>query len=270
MIGQQTLLKRIDDLIASNKLPRFMILVGQHGSGRKMVANYIAKHSNHQLIMVEPNADGIREMIAQAYKVIMPTAYVIADADTMSNAAKNAMLKVTEEPPNNACFIMTLQDEYQTLDTIRSRGTIFHMNTYTTKEIAMCVGGDDMEYIAEFTNVCDTPYEVILLKRYGVSDFNDFVRLVVDNIAIVSGANAFKIADRLAFDDNSGYDLHLFWKAFMRECIRRFQENPKMYGSGVSITSKYLQQLNTQSINKPNTFDMWLLDIRKEWIRADD
>lgn len=208
-------------------------------------------------------------MIEDAYRVNTRTFYIIPDADTMSIAAKNAILKVTEEPPNNAYFIMTLQDLSNTLATIKSRGTVFNMEYYSAQEI-----GDyyTQNYDADLNDIildiCETPGEVDLLKTFGVYEFYSYVETVVDNIAEVSGANSFKIGEKIAFKatDTDKYDLPLFWKAFNKVCVQRLREDPIRYAHGVKTTSKYLQELRINGVNKSSTFDMWLLAIREEWI----
>lgn len=272
MIGQKRIQNRISALIDNGAFPRFSIITGQYGCGKKTLAKQIAKQLKGFVVEVEPKIDGIREMIEQSYKVATLTMYVIADADTMSVAAKNALLKVTEEPPNNAYFIMTLQDSANTLDTIRSRGTIFQMDAYTPEEIMLCVGTTtDRDTLNRFVQLCDTPYAVQLLKSYDAKQFSDYVTLVVDNIAEVSGVNAFKIADRINLsDDASKYDLIVFWRAFSAECLKRFKTNPIKYARAIEITSGYMQDLRTSSLNRMYIFDMWLLDIRAEWMKIAD
>lgn len=266
MIGQKKIQQNIKNLIDSGTFPRFAIFTGLIGSGKKLLAKQVARQLGGIVIWVEPKVDGIRDMIEQSYKTNTQTIYIIADADNMSVAAKNAMLKVTEEPPHNAYFIMTLQDIANTLDTIKSRGTEFKMDTYTVSDISACIDVATPKKEANLiVALCDTPLEVQQLKNYGVQEFIDYVKLVVDNIAVVSGTNAFKIANKLALaDETDKYDLRLFWKAFQNECMSRITENPYKYGIGISLTSKYLQDIK-KSLSKSYTFDMWLFAIRGEW-----
>ena len=92
---------------------------------------------------------------------------------------------------------------------------------------------------------------------------------VVDNIARVSGANAFKISNKIALrDETDKYDLRLFWKAFMTECFRRAESNIDdiLYNmSAIDITSSKLRDLRIKGVNKQMLFDMWLLSIRECW-----
>jgi hypothetical protein len=215
--------------------------------------------------------EDVRELIQEAYKVSAPIVYVVADADKMSPAAKNALLKVTEEPPKNAYIILTLTDLNSTINTIRSRGQVFYMDAYSVDNIDEYYHNnyssftDDRKIVNE---LCQTPGEVDLLMQMQPTEFYEYTEKVVDNVAVVSGSNSFKIAQKIKFKDTDEdkYDLKLFWKAFMTICSSRLREDPHRYADGIKITSKYLQELRITGINKSSTFDMWLLDIRKAWM----
>lgn len=268
MIGQERLSNDIRTLIDREKYPRFSIFVGRVGSGRKTLAKEVANMLECQLsTLSDVKVDTIRDMITNAYKAFIPILYIIPDSENMSAQAKNALLKVTEEPPNNAYFIMTVQDESHLLDTIKSRGTIFHMDTYTSTEIgkyAMCDNIDDAQII---TSICEVPGDVDLVKMYDPVKFYSFVENVVDNIAETSGSNSFKIGNKIAFkNEEDKYDLALFWRTFMLVCLDRIKENPLKLAMGVRITSEHLQQLNVTGINKQSSFDTWVLEIREAWI----
>ena len=274
MIGQRNLQNQIEQLIKNRTFPRFSILVGPKGSGKKTLAHEIGHMFNAWRVssdyvdvyrLPDVKIDTVREIITQAYKRITTMVYIIPDADNMSNAAKNALLKVTEEPPNEAYFIMTLEDENNTLETIRSRGTVFHMDRYTPDEILQFAEKDSgSHYVQEvrdiITGICDTPGDVITLYNSGIKEFYDYVQLVVDNIAEVSLANAFKIPSKVALkDDVEGYDLKLFWKAFMKVCF----ENSRL--NGIYVTARYLQKLRIRGVNKQMLLDSWILEIRELW-----
>ena len=68
--------------------------------------------------------DQIREVSADAY--ILPNeasrkVYLIRDADTMNEEAQNAALKLLEEPPNGAVFVLCVTNPARLLPTVRSR-----------------------------------------------------------------------------------------------------------------------------------------------------
>ena len=265
MIGQHNLQSRIEQLIENRTFPRFSIFVGPNGSGKKTFVDTVIIGKLALLSMTSGiKVDEVRQIIVDSYKMDSPVVCFIPDADTMSNAAKNALLKVTEEPPNNAYFIMTLEDENNTLETIKSRGTVFHMDRYTPDEIMQYItekyGSTAEDNVDIFKSICYTPGDADILAKSGVKSFYDYVQLVVDNIAEVSLANAFKIPSKVALkDDAEGYDLRLFWKAFMKISFDVGRYN------GIYTTSKYLQKLRVKGINRSMLMDNWVLEIRELW-----
>ena len=262
MIGQKYLKKYVQTLIDEDNFPRFSIFVGPKGSGKKTFVPEIAGQLLANYVKAfDTKVDTIREIIIEAYKVVSPTVYFIPDADNMSNAAKNALLKVTEEPPNNAYFIMTLEDEVNTLETIRSRAQIFYMDMYFSKDLrdyADVIGIKDEEELKIIADVCTTPGDINILCKQGVKDFYDYTKLVLENVADVSLANALKIPDKLALKDgDDGYDLRLFLRMFMSLCIAN-QVNVRW----VEYTSRCLTKMRIKGLNKQMLLDTWILSLR--------
>ena len=273
MIGQKNLLNKIEKQIKNDTFPHFCIIVGAQGSGKKTLANEIYKMFDEGVLMnYGISIFDVRQAINQSYAVSGTKTFIlIADADKMSNEAKNALLKVTEEPPNDAYVIMTLEDLNNTLDTIKSRASVYMMENYTVEEIdqyyqsvAKDKSGSEERII--ISDICETPGEVDSMISQGILTFYDYVQLVVDNIAEVTSANSFKIADKLALKaDSEGFDLKMFFKTFMSICIKRMESEPMKYSYGVSITGKYLRQLGIRGVNKQMLVDAWILEIRKAW-----
>lgn len=264
MIGQTSLIRLIYDQILCEEFPRFSIIVGEAGSEKNEVGYLISKWLEANYVCIEDvKVDTIRNMINEAYKLQSKTVYNIINADGMSLQARNSLLKVTEEPPNKAYFIMTLEDENNTLSTIRSRGSIYKFQPYTSEELFE-YGRKEYNYSQEECNVvlklCETPGDIDTLNKYDPIAFYSFVEKVVDNIATTSGSNSFKIANSLALkDEEDKYDLKLFWRAFCNVCLDR------NLLSAIIITSKFMTTLRIKTVNRTMLFDKWILDIRKEW-----
>lgn len=256
MIGQKYLKKYVKHLQDEENFPHFAIFVGRKGCGKK---TFLKEYFDG--IYPENNkVDSIRKIIEMAYQVSDRT-FIIPDADDMSNAAKNALLKVVEECPNNNYFIMTLEDEINTLETIRSRAQMFYFDMYFPKDLsdyATTLGvTEDLDAIGD---VCDTPGEVNILIESGVRDFIDYVQLVYDNIMTVSLPNALKIGNKVAMKDGAeGFDLKLFWRIFERLCMK---EGTSQSASKSIITSKALMQLRRKGINRQMLFDTWVFEVR--------
>ena len=269
MIGQEIL--RNDLLKMKDSFPVFSIFAGHRGSGRKTIARWISSQVG---VVVESGISvaDVRSIIENCYKVVCRTVYIIPDADTMSPEAKSALLKVTEEPPHNSRFIMTLQNVSSMPPTIISRANVFYMMPYTKAEIH--------KYIAENYNVekeiahraycvCLTPGEVDIFMK--APDIYDYVEMVIDNIAEVSTANALKIGDKIAFkNEPDKYDLELFWRLFSNLCLTKVDakvitEEMLIMAAGASITTRYLSHLSIRGISKQMSFINWVLEMREEW-----
>lgn len=278
MIGQTELLNQLKD----HELPRFVIFVGDKGSGKKTLVEEICRgylyKSDFMPVYRAPDTkiESIRSLISEAYRTRVPAFFIIADADTMSVNAKNALLKVTEEPPNQAYFIMTLEDENNTLDTIRSRATVFRMNKYSQVELETFFTQrykTDNWYMNTVLDLSETPGDIELLQHTGgeckADEFYAYVEKVFDNIGVTSGANVFKIADKVALKDTDEdkYDLRMFWKAFQKVALSKaFELEGTKAIQMIQITSRALQDLKIKSVNRTMLFDTWILDIRRVWL----
>ena len=60
-------------------------------------------------------------------------------------------------------------------------------------------------------------------------------------------------------EDAEGYDLRLFWKAFMKVSFDVGRYN------GIYTTAMYLQKLRVKGINRQMLMDNWVLEIRELW-----
>lgn len=274
IIGQEKIKKELLKQVYDNTLPKFIILCGQKGTQKKEIANLIVSEmvNTNKVLVDDISVDNIRNIINNSYIIKSSTVYIIPNADKMSAAAKNALLKVTEEPPNKAKFIMTLEDINSTLPTIKSRATIYNMQSFTHNELTeyYCkkhIGIREVLDNSELLQIAETPYEIDLLVQYDVFEFISYINKVIDNIAVVSGANSFKISEKLSFKEDDGkYSIKLFWRGFMRVCAKNLLNNIPYYAEAIKITSDALSQININGINKQMLFDKWLLDIRSAWM----
>ena len=273
MIGQESLLNKLNTIISDEKFPHFSILSGERGSGRKLVASRIAQKLSGHVITCGTKVDEVRDMISMVNKTADKVVVIMSDIDNMSTSAENALLKITEEPPKNAWFIMTMVDVFFVPSTIISRATIFKMDKYTPDELmdfsAQCSKHLTPEEVDIIGNVCNTPGDVQSLINIGVIEFWEYVIKVVDHIDSVSTANSFKIAQKIALKQNAeGYELKLFWRTFMLICADRMKsvvdEDRAKYVNWVKVTSRYMQVVRVRGVNLQMLFDSWVIDIRGE------
>lgn len=272
IVGQKKIINWVDNLTVDS-FPHFIVLIGAKGSGKRTIAKYIADKLSAVYVECDIKVDAVRNAITLASTVETPIVYCFANSDTMRAEAKNAMLKITEEPPKNAYFVLTVIDESTLLETIKSRATVIRLEPYTAEDMekmgAAMLSDDltDEEKIA-FQNAfltAETPYELKQMFKYGM-DFFVYVDLVMDNIEEVEEANAFKSGVKLAFhNEDDKYDLGLFWKAFIYDCLNCIDKDPLHYAEGIIVTDKYYKKQAQLGVNLQQLYDSWVFEIREVW-----
>lgn len=266
MIGQKQILEQIDNWVDMEDFPRFLIITGGRGSGKTLLAQKIAKKLRAFYIPCELGVDAVREAVENCYRCNGITVYSFLNADKMSAQAKNALLKITEEPPRSAHFIMTLQDPGSTLETLRSRGTLISMEPYTDAELEEYMGNNVNDTIL---SIASTPGDVNELRKINVEEFFSFCEKVIDNVATVTGVNAFKIAQSLRFkEDGEGHDPILFMRCVSAICFERAKnassaQQVRMNLGILTATAECIRELQLTGVKKDSTVDIWILKVRQ-------
>lgn len=285
ILGQDILLKKINNLIEYNTLPRFTILVGSRGSGKTLISKYIAEKLGANYVIIEPKIDAVRECIKLAYEQTEPTLYYIPRTDKMSVGAKNALLKVTEEPPQKAYFIMGLYDKQNTLSTLLSRGVLLEINDYSMNTLESYylneLKGTKNDDSWNLVKYCKTLGELKQFKQEGVNgkELSSIVNKIITSIHQASGGNALKLSQLVRYktyeEEPDKYDVDLFMNAVIYELNEQIKNNVKLdinvkkvYAEGIVETSRFKQQLNITGINKLATVDQWILKLRKVFMEV--
>ena len=269
IIGQKSLLTDIDRLIYSDNFPRFSIIQGAYGGGKKLLSSYIAQKLNAIFIPCELAIDSVRDIIDTSYTLSDNTVYMFAEADKMSLGAKNAMLKITEEPPNNAYFIMTTQNINNLLNTLISRATVFNLNPYTLTDLTEYI---KLKYpkilkktklLNKIVNVALTPADIQELTAIDTEQMCNIVDILCENIGQTNLANELKLSTFLNLKDSPDLFNPVL---FMRTCMIKYsdlmlQTNNPIYAKLVNVTSKYITEMTSKSLNKTATVDNWIIDM---------
>lgn len=151
----------VDEMIKNSRLPHAILIDGGTSDKRNEFAVYLAsaficseaipcnicRHcqkvhsgSHPDIIFIDPEAQNektfkisaVRDIISDAY--ILPNeaehkVYILNNADKMNVQAQNALLKLIEEPPIYARFILLCESRAAFLETIMSRVTPFNLGT---------------------------------------------------------------------------------------------------------------------------------------------
>ena len=265
MIGQKNLKDKIDKII--DRFPTFFIVQGPKGSGKKTLCSYIAYKLGLTTLQIGTKIEDIRNLIDLAYNHSKPTLFIISNAENMSVAAKNSLLKITEEPPKNSYFVLTVCNLDLMLDTLKSRASIFSLEDYSKQELIeyrkfmnYSSGYDDI-----ILDVCMTTGDVNELFGYNIPEFYTFAKKVADNIHIPRNGNTFKLTSSIKTKENEqGFDAALTLKAIRNLFFKKgLETKDTKYLQATKICGSYLSMLTQPTLNKLSILDLWIVDVRK-------
>lgn len=256
-IGQSNLLNFFELTAQRQETPRAIMLIGPIGQGKKTIAKEIAQMHNTEPRLFTPTMEGIRDIIEQSDSLDRPTFFLLADVDLLSIQAQNALLKIIEEPPTHAYFILTTSNAGGVLTTIRSRVRLFELEPYTKQQLS--------EYTDNKTHLrlCDNIGQIERMSYYDVDHMVSVAQKVVANIEIINAANTFNILKHI--DDG---DLDLFIQCLQYEYSKRLAECPPMnerqhYLSQLMALSVAKQQLGNKSLNRKAIMEVLFLTMNR-------
>lgn len=260
MIGQKNNIQTLIHWRCRKSVPRFIIIAGDEGSGRLTLAKIIMKTLHATGIINDCKIDDVRRTIEYAYAYTAPTVYIFRNADDMSVGAKNALLKVVEEPPNNAYFIMTVHNIDGMLGTIKSRGTIIKMEPYTQQELkSVCDDELKLEYCSNIGE--------LQVAHEDIQRTEDCVDDVLKALREKSGTKLLKACTQLKGKqtESDKIDCLLFFKVFLKR-LYNVQANALIYKSFECLRAIFVckQELTRNTINKKSSIEGMLIRMLEE------
>lgn len=258
LIGQRRIKHQFDSYVKTEKIPRFIILTGQKGQGKKTLAFYLASALGASVYMPKDlKVDDIREMIEDAQTLHEKRVYLMSDADSMTVQAQNALLKLVEQPPTNALFVMTIESDSSILPTIHSRSYIHQLAPYTKEELATKT---DNPLILD---ACSNFGQIERSFQYDIEKMHQFADKIVSNISAINTANAFNIVKHFDIEDTDLL-IGMIQKVFSDKLksSKDMAEIESLFKK-IKVLYKYKYQLKNKSINKSNALEMMFVEMRE-------
>ena len=262
MLGQKNNINTLIQWRCNKSVPRFIIISGDEGSGRLTLAKIIMQIINAKGIIMSNSINDIRQTIENAYTITDTTCYIFRNADDMSIAAKNALLKVVEEPPNNSYFIMTVQNIDSMIGTIKSRGTVLQMEPYSISDLHKV--SKDEELLKYCRNIGQ-----LQIDKSEIQKAENCVDDVIKAILEKSGTKLLKACTQLRSKQTETEKIDCL--LFMRIFEKRIFEIAKTYKMPKKLCSRISEcktELLRNSINRKASIECMLIKILEEFKNA--
>lgn len=264
MIGQIHNKMKIDYWAERNSFPRFIVITGREGFGKATMVKYITDKMRHYIVYADISVDSVREIIKNSYNLVSPTVYIFLNAHKMSAQAKNALLKVTEEPPNMAYFILTSNSMEQLLPTLESRCVHLPLESYTEAELKECCDADFIKY-------AQCPGDIEILRNLDILKLEQFCELIIEYIQTDIVSENFILLNGIKFKDTDTdlYDLNIVISILHYKLCEKYVNTGNPNYSLMAVRLNEAQhKMNTYNISKENEFAGFLIYSRLLWCRG--
>ena len=254
-IGQQKILNKIESLTVE-KCPNSNLIVGPYGSGKHTICKLISEKLNLEITDITKNLN--LDYIMDMYLSSTPHLYLINGID-LTEKQNNTILKLLEEPPQNAFIFILITSENSVLDTILNRCYIWKLKPYSEDILKQFTESDVI------LKVATTPGQIIELINSDINLLIDYANKIIDKIHVASYANILNISDKIWFTEPepnkfsciqvSNVLLFLLRERVLTDANEKYL---KLY----ALTSNLVTQLHNSNFNKQYLFEHYLYDLK--------
>ncbi len=306
LIGNERLEGSVKAFITAGRIPHAIIIEGERGLGRHTLADFLtcaalcfendapcgecnschlAKVGSHPDIeKVAPESgkksisvNQIRELRRKAYikaHISNRRVFIIDAAETMNEAAQNAILKVLEEPPAGVIFILIVPSRTALLETIVSRCVTLTVSApeYELSEKYLL---DKTEYNAENIQKAlkQSAGNIGRALELLSGEENDSAALAAaEFLKLLPDGKAWELLNILAPFEKDRVGTERLFAALKRETVKQLRLNIKSPSKTVLYNSFYEQlcqdeELLITNINLPLLFSATVckaIDLRNQ------
>ena len=169
------------------------------------------------MLIWENKVEEVREVIDISYKQIEPVIYYFKNIQTMNVAGLNSLLKVTEEPPFKAQFILSVDIKEHCLSTLLSRGFAIELEPYTKEELKEYARLKNLTY--DDSNFIYSPGILELVNKFDYKYMIDDIKDFCDNLSYKKSGDLIK---KIKFsEEDEGWNLLLFLGCLQKYIIKK-------------------------------------------------
>ncbi len=281
MIGQDAIVKTLNNSIKNDNIPQALLFCGPRGVGKTSCARILAKTINNleddfeynifELDAASNNSvEDIRNITDQIrippqtgrYKV-----YIIDEVHMLSIQAFNAFLKSLEEPPEHVVFILATTEKNKILPTILSRCQIYDFKKVDNESIVKLLSkickekkvkyeDGSLSLIAERSDGSIRDSLSIFDRLVSFTDSNLTISEVTSNLNVLDFNTYFKISELINKKDIPGI-LNLYNEVY----IKGFDDLNFLNG-----LSKHLRELLIYSLNSSDKLSDYKNELSKRYL----
>jgi hypothetical protein len=147
------------------QMPQFTIIQGDKHTGKTTMVLYMCNKFKLKYVSVKNSVKDVRNVVNQMVEGA-DVIFHFKDFDKASLQAKNALLKITEEPVAGNYIVITGGPQIKTLE---SRARKIVMNNYTIDEVIQCMAPTYPEFSTQsllFDAGINTPSKVEMYSKY--------------------------------------------------------------------------------------------------------
>lgn len=257
MVGQKKLLSKLNTYTIDT-FPRSVMLVGEKGSGKHLLTNYI-KDNIIKLPLIDITETISDEYLDQIYRNPNPSIYII-DISEITEKAQNTILKFVEEPTNNVFILILAEHKNLVLNTILNRCIIFELDSYARDELLEFIDDPNADTIIQ---ILRTPGKLINTNFKVFSEAIELCNKIIDKISIASYANTLSIASKVNYkDEYDKIDVDVMFDLLCFSLFSHYKETSNrktldMY----QLTREHRRALLDKRVNKQLLFENYLSNL---------
>lgn len=238
-----------------DNFPRTLLLLGEYGSGKHLLVEYIA---NRFCLETEDISDNLTlEKIDNITQQVSPKIYVI-NSSKLTVKNENVILKFLEEPLKNAYVVVLCEHKSNVIPTVWNRCQVWKLSTYERDFLSTFT----QKYNEQLMRVANTPGKVIEYQHYPLKEMFELANKIFNSIKKANFANVLTISRFIAFkNEKDKFDFNLFLDILLIVSKELFLNN--VVSSDVyQLTNTLNNNKHIFNVDKKALFEHYLIELK--------
>lgn len=256
IIGQEKLIAQLNTYNIIN-LPHAMLFVGPKGCGKHLIASYLARKHDLDLVYVDDTLSN-EDISSFNYRTIK-TLYLI-DLNSYIEKQQSIFLKALEDASSTAYFILLASSENSVLPTILNRCIKYRLEDYTIDQLKQIRNFND----EKIYQICKTPLQLIKANEVQIAQLASMCSNIINNISKVDISQVLRISNNINYaEDYNKFDFDLFFSTLQYTAYNDFIATKNLNSYKIYIfTAQYLQKLLYKNISKESFLLGYLSELK--------